>query len=155
MVIGVLPGDHQGQPGRIGDGDARPPGRCRTTATRTQAGPPSSSARPSVAPVRWRSTAAGLSSPPSTVCASASSEAASSELRAACTARRAARWTTLLTVTATVTNSIRASRFRGWSMVSVCSGGVKYQLISRLAPIAAATAGQNPPTIAMATTTTR
>src|SRR5262249_39718189 len=63
--------------------------------------------------------------------------------------------TTLLTVTATVTNSSRASRFRGWSMVSVCSGGGEYQVISRLAPIGAATAGQKPPTAAAATPTPR
>ena len=134
-----------------------PSGAVPDEATGTQTVPACSvsSARPCQVPVRWRSTAAGVSSPPSTVWARASSEAASSELRAACTARRAARWTTLLTVTATVTNSSRARRFRGWSMVSVCTGGVKYQLTSRLAPIAPATAGQKPPTTAMATTTTR
>ena len=96
-----------------------------------------------------------MSAPPSTVWASASSDAASSALRAACTARRADRCTTLLTVTATVMNSIRASRLRGSAMVSVCSGGVKYQFSSRLARMAASTAGQKPPTSAMATTATR
>ena len=47
----------------------------------------------------------------------------------------------LLTATATVTNSSRASRLSGLSMVKVCSGGVKYQLSSRLAATAAASAG--------------
>ena len=96
-----------------------------------------------------------MSAPPSTVWASSSSEAASLALRSASTWRRAARWTTLLTVTATVTNSSRASMLRGSAIVSVCSGRVKYQLSSRLAVIAASTAGQNPPTIATATTATR
>ena len=97
----------------------------------------------------------GVSAPPSTVWASSSSDAASSRLRAACTARRAARWTTLLTATATVTNSSRASRFFGSWMVNVCSGGVKYQLSSRLAATAASTAGQKPPMTVTATTATR
>ena len=114
-----------------------------------------SSARPPQLLVRWSSTAVGVSAPPSTVCASSSSDAASSALRAACTWRRAARCTTLLTVTATVTNSSRASRLRGSAMVSVCSGLVKYQFSSRLAVSAASTAGQKPPTTAMATTATR
>ena len=114
-----------------------------------------SSARPPRVLVRWSRTADGVSAPPSTVWARASSEAASSRLRAACSARRAARWTTLLTETATVTNRRRASRLRGFSMVKLCSGGVKYQFTSRLDATAASTAGQNPPTTAMATTTTR
>ena len=106
--------------------------------------------------VRWPSTAAGVSAPPSTVWASASRAAASSALlRAACPARRAARCTTLLTVTATVTNSSSASRFRGSAIVKVCSGSVKYQFSSRLAVTAASTAGQKPPTTAMTTTATR
>ena len=97
----------------------------------------------------------GVSAPPSTVWASSSRDAASPALRAASTCRRAARWTTLLTVTATVTNSSRASMLRGSAMVRVCRGLVKYQLSSRLAVIAASTAGQKPPTIATATTATR
>ena len=96
-----------------------------------------------------------MSAPPSTVCASASSSLASSRLRAAWPARLAARWTTLLTATATVTNSSSASRLSGLSMVNVCSGGVKYQLSSRLAEAAASTAGQKPPITASATTATR
>ena len=40
-------------------------------------------------------------------------------------------------------------------VVSVCTGGVKYQLTSRLAMTAATTAGQNPPMTATATTATR
>ncbi len=44
---------------------------------------------------------------------------------------------------------------RGSAIVSVCSGRVKYQLSSRLAVIAASTAGQKPPMIATATTATR
>jgi hypothetical protein len=114
-----------------------------------------SSARPPRVLVRWSRTADGVSAPPSTVWARVSSEAASSRLRAACSARRAARCTTLLTATATVTNSSRASRFFGSPIVKVCSGGVKYQLTSRLDATAASTAGQNPPTTAVATTTTR
>ena len=70
-------------------------------------------------------------------------------------ARRAARCTTLLTVTATVTKSRSASRLRGSAIVSVCSGFVKYQLSSRLAVTAPRTAGQKPPTTAIATTATR
>ena len=54
-------------------------------------------------------------------------------LRAACLARSAARCTTLLTVTATVTNSSRASRLLPSAIVRVCTGGVKYQFTSRLA----------------------
>jgi hypothetical protein len=54
-----------------------------------------------------------------------------------------------------VTNSTRASRFRGSAIVNVCSGLVKYQLSSRQAPIAASTAGQNPPMTVIATTATR
>ena len=42
--------------------------------------------------------------------------------------------------------------FCGSSIVNVCTGGVKNQLSSRLATTAAATAGQNPPTTATATT---
>ena len=76
-------------------------------------------------------------------------------LRAASASRRAARWTTLLTATATVTNSRRASRFFGSAIVKVCSGWVKYQFSSRLAATAANTAGQNPPTTVTATTATR
>jgi len=76
-------------------------------------------------------------------------------LRAACLARCAARCTTLLTVTATVTNSSSASRLFPSAIVSVCTGGVKYQLTSRLAITAANTAGQNPPITATATTATR
>ena len=114
-----------------------------------------SSACPPWVLVRCSSTAAGESAPPSTVCASSSSEAASSRARAACTARRAARWTTLLTATATVTNSSRASSSRGWAMVNVWIGTVKYQLSSRLAATAASTAGQKPPITVMATTATR
>ena len=96
-----------------------------------------------------------MSAPPSTVCASASNSVASSVLRAACLARCAARCTTLLTVTATVTNSSSASRLLPSAIVSVCTGGVKYQLTSRLAITAATTAGQNPPITATATTATR
>ncbi len=61
----------------------------------------------------------------------------------------------LLTVTAIVTNSSSARMFAGASIVQVCSGGVKYQLSSRPAATAAATAGQNPPMIVTAITTTR
>ena len=114
-----------------------------------------SSAWPPWVLVRCSSTAAGESAPPSTVCASSSSEAASSRARAACTARRAARWTTLLTATATVTNSSRASSSRGWAMVNVWIGSVKYQLSRRLAATAASTAGQKPPSTVIATTATR
>ena len=114
-----------------------------------------SSAWPPWVRVRCSSTAAGESAPPSTVCASSSSEAASSRARAACRARRAARWTTLLTATATVTNSSRASSSRGWAMVNVWIGTVKYQLSSRLAATAASTAGQKPPITVIATTATR
>ena len=99
--------------------------------------------------------AAGESAPPSTVCASSSSAAASSLARAAWTARRAARWTTLLTATATVTKSSSASRFLGSLMVNVCSGSVKYQLSRRLAATAASTAGQKPPRTVIVTTATR
>ena len=97
----------------------------------------------------------GESAPPSTVWASSSSEAASSRARAAWIARRAARWTTLLTATATVTNSSSASSSLGCWMVNVCSGSVKYQFSSRLAVTAASTAGQNPPTTVIVTTATR
>ncbi len=114
-----------------------------------------SSARPPSVLVRCARTAAGVSAPPSTVCASASRDAASSLLCAACSARRAARCTTLLTATATVTNSTRASRLRGSPIVNVCSGGVKYQFSSRLDATAVSTAGQNPPTTAVVTTATR
>ncbi len=96
-----------------------------------------------------------MSAPPSTVWARPSSDWVSFELRAASASRRAARWTTLLTATATVTNSTRASRFLGSAMVSVCSGAVKYQLSSRQAATAANTAGQKPPTTVTATTATR
>src|SRR5439155_4179432 len=65
---------------------------------------------------------------------------------AASALRRAARCTTLLTVTAPVTNSSNASMFCGASMVQVCTGGVKYQFSSSPAATAANTAGQNPPT---------
>ena len=61
----------------------------------------------------------------------------------------------LLTSIATVTNSSSASRLSGLSMVNVCSGGVKYQLSSRLAAAAPRTAGQKPPITASATTATR
>ena len=114
-----------------------------------------SSAWPPWVRVRCSSTAAGESAPPSTVCASSSSEAASSRARAAWTARRAARWTTLLTATATVTNSSRASSSRGCWMVKVWIGSVKYQFSSKLAATAASTAGQKPPSTVTATTTTR
>ena len=96
-----------------------------------------------------------MSAPPRTVCASVSSSLASSRLRAAWAARLAARWTTLLTSIATVTNSSNASRLSGLSMVNVCSGGVKYQLSRRLAEAAPSTAGQKPPITASATTATR
>src|SRR3984957_14550114 len=114
-----------------------------------------SSAWPPWVRVRCSSTAAGESAPPSTVCASSSSEAASSRARAAWTALRAARWTTPLAATATVTNSSRASSSRGCWMVKVWIGSVKYQLSSRLAATAASTAGQKPPSTVTATTTTR
>ena len=102
----------------------------------------SSSARPPRLLVRWPSTAVGRVR--RRRARSAPVPAAlrpRSALRAACTWRRAARCTTLLTVTATVTNSSRASRLRGSAMVSVCSGGVKYQFSSRLAASAASTRG--------------
>ncbi len=120
--------------------------------------PPASSRSSAVPPrvwVRCASTAAGVSAPLSTVWASPSSSAASSVLRAASRARCAARCTTLLTVTATVTNSSSASRLCGSAIVSVCTGGVKYQFSKTLAVTAASTAGQKPPTMAIATTTTR
>ena len=85
----------------------------------------------------------------------AEQDAVSLALREASASRRAARWTTLLTATATVTNSTRARRFLGSAIVNVCSGAVKYQFSSRQAPIAANTAGQNPPMTVTATTTTR
>ena len=124
--------------------------RIQRPATRS-----SSSAWPPWLAVRWSSTSAGVSAPPSTVCARASRDAVSFALRAASASRRAARWTTLLTATATVTNSTSASRFFGSAMVKVCSGAVKYQFSSRLAATAANTAGQNPPTTVTATTATR
>ncbi len=55
----------------------------------------------------------------------------------------------------TVTKSTRASRFFGSCMVKVCSGGVRYQLSSRLDATAARTAGQNPPTTVTVTTASR
>ena len=114
-----------------------------------------SSARPPSVPVRWSSTAVGVSAPPSTVRARSSRDAVSSRLTAACTASRAARCTTLLTATATVTNSTRASRLRGSPMVNVCRGGVRYQLSSRHAATAASTAGQKPPITVTVTTASR
>ena len=96
-----------------------------------------------------------MSAPPSTVWARPRSDSVSFELRAASASRRAARWTTLLTATATVTNSTRASRLRGSAIVNVCSGAVKNQFSRRQAPTAATTAGQKPPTTVTATTATR
>ncbi len=103
----------------------------------------------------WSSTAVGVSAPPRTARASPSSACASAELRAASAARRAARCTTLLTLIAAQTNSSRASRFCGASMLRVCNGSVKYQLSSKLAAIADSTAGQKPPTAETATTSNR
>ena len=105
--------------------------------------------------VRWSRTSPGVSAPPSTVWARLSSDWVSRALRDASASRRAARWTTLLTATATVTNSTSASRLRGSAIVNVCSGSVKYQFSSRQAATAANTPGQKPPTTVAATTSTR
>ncbi len=58
-------------------------------------------------------------------------------------------------MTATATNSTRASRFCGESMVQVCIGGVKYQFSNRLLAMAATTDGQKPPTRVTAMTAAR
>ena len=96
-----------------------------------------------------------MSAPPSTVWARLSRDSVSFALRAASASRRAARWTTLLTATATVTNSTSASRLRGSAIVNVCSGAVKNQFSSKQAATEARTAGQKPPITVIATTATR
>ena len=121
-----LSGDDEREIGRrardAGRGD--PAGACRRTATVIHWSPTcsASSARPPLVLVRWSSIAVGVSCPAEHGLGQRQQcgrvLAAARRLR---TARRAARCTTLLTVTATVTNSNRASMFCGSAMVRVCT----------------------------------
>src|SRR5438270_5976229 len=87
--------------------------------------------------------------------ANRTSVAASARLLAASTERRSARVTSVLTTMATATNTTSAMTLTDSATVHVCSGGVKNQLAISAAVTAPASAGQNPPTAAMATTARR
>ena len=89
----------------------------------------------------WSSKAASGFAPCSTLPARVASVAASAAARAASRVRRAARSTTALTAAATTTKTSSASTLFRSAMVKVPTGGVKYQLSSRLAATAAASAG--------------